>query len=79
MQFGNIEGDWVNHLSNSLPLFLFLSNPPIVVLLLVNNWANRDILKIEVKATKRHCMDYVWLTSGPKDGRFGMLLGVNSE
>ena len=24
-------------------------------------------------------MDYVWLTSGPKDGRFGMLVDINSE
>ena len=67
----------------SLPLFpllsnLMLSNSPLIMLLLllvVTNWSNRDILKCEVKAMMRHCMDYAWFTSGPKDGRFGMQSG----
>ena len=67
----------------SLPLFpllsnLMLSNPPLIlllVLLLVTKWSNGEILKCEVKAMNRHCMDYAWFTSGPKDGRFGMQSG----
>ena len=76
-EFKTIEGDWIYHLSESLALFLF--NASLLLLLLVNNWSNWDILKSKIKATNRHCMGYVWLTSGPKDGRFGMLSGVNSE
>ena len=71
------------HLCQSLPLFpllsnLMLSNSPLIMLLLllvVTNWSNGDILKCEVNAMMRHCMDYVWFTSGPKDGRFGMQSG----